>query len=55
VNDLRKRRVLISATGTCANILKIRPPLPFSHRHVEEFMDALQASLVSLPDCSQGR
>lgn len=30
VNGLRERRVLISATGPNANVLKIRPPLVFS-------------------------
>jgi 4-aminobutyrate aminotransferase-like enzyme len=47
VNQLRDRRVLISATGARGNILKIRPPLPFSHRHVAQFADALRACLVS--------
>ena len=47
VNELRERRVLISATGAHGNILKIRPPLPFSYRHVDQFADALQGSLAS--------
>jgi 4-aminobutyrate aminotransferase-like enzyme len=41
VNGLRERRVLISATGHAGNVLKIRPPLPFSRDHVEKFADAL--------------
>jgi 4-aminobutyrate aminotransferase-like enzyme len=48
VNELRERRVLISATGGPGNILKIRPPLPFGHRHVDQFADALRGSLGSL-------
>jgi 4-aminobutyrate aminotransferase-like enzyme len=40
--------VLISATGGPGNILKIRPPLPFGHRHVDQFADALRGSLGSL-------
>jgi 4-aminobutyrate aminotransferase-like enzyme len=47
VNELRERRVLISATGAHGNILKIRPPLPFSYRHVDQFADALRGSLTS--------
>ncbi len=41
VNGLRERRVLISATGQAGNVLKIRPPLPFSREHVDQFADAL--------------
>jgi 4-aminobutyrate aminotransferase-like enzyme len=47
VNELRERRVLISATGALGNILKIRPPLPFSYRHIDQFADALRGSLAS--------
>jgi 4-aminobutyrate aminotransferase-like enzyme len=45
VNELRERRVLISATGPHGNVLKIRPPLPFSYRHAGQFADALRESL----------
>ena len=48
VNELRERRVLISATGARGNILKIRPPLPFGYQHVDQFVDALRGSLASL-------
>lgn len=48
VNELRERRVLISATGGPGHILKIRPPLPFGYRHVDQFADALRGSLGSL-------
>jgi 4-aminobutyrate aminotransferase-like enzyme len=48
VNELRERRVLISATGAHGNVLKIRPPLPFGYRHVGQFADALRESLASL-------
>lgn len=46
VNDLRERRVLISATGPHGNVLKIRPPLPFTTGHVDQFMDAFAGSLA---------
>jgi 4-aminobutyrate aminotransferase-like enzyme len=45
VNEMRERRVLISATGAHGNVLKIRPPLPFSHRDVDQFAGALRDSL----------
>jgi 4-aminobutyrate aminotransferase-like enzyme len=48
VNELRERQVLISATGAHGNVLKIRPPLPFTHRHAGQFADALRESLASL-------
>jgi 4-aminobutyrate aminotransferase-like enzyme len=46
VNGLRARRVLISTTGPGNDTLKIRPPLPFSHKHVARFLDALSAVLT---------
>lgn len=45
VNGLRERRVLISASGPEANILKIRPPLVFSREHADHFVAALDAVL----------
>lgn len=39
VNRLRERRVLISATGPEGNVLKIRPPLPFTRADVDMFLD----------------
>lgn len=46
VNDLRERRVLISATGPGANVLKIRPPLVFSRANADTLLAALSASLA---------
>lgn len=46
VNELRRRRVLISATGPDANVLKIRPPLPFGRTEADIFLNALEASLA---------
>jgi 4-aminobutyrate aminotransferase-like enzyme len=46
VNELRRRRVLISATGPDANVLKIRPPLPFGREEADIFLGALEASLA---------
>jgi 4-aminobutyrate aminotransferase-like enzyme len=44
VNDLRERRVLISATGPHGNTLKIRPPLPFTAAHADRLLEALAES-----------
>jgi 4-aminobutyrate aminotransferase-like enzyme len=48
VNDLRRRKVLISATGPGANILKIRPPLVFTQEHADIFLDAMEKSVGAL-------
>ncbi|GAA6202773.1 aminotransferase class III-fold pyridoxal phosphate-dependent enzyme [Aquicoccus sp. SU-CL01552] len=47
VNALRERRVLISATGPDANVLKIRPPLVFSEADVDWLLHDLEAVLAS--------
>jgi 4-aminobutyrate aminotransferase-like enzyme len=41
VNGLRDRRVLISATGPRANVLKIRPPLVFAKADADILTEAL--------------
>ncbi len=46
VNGLRERRILISAAGPDANILKIRPPLVFSRAHANMFLEALDEVLA---------
>lgn len=48
VNELRRRRVLISATGPHANVLKIRPPLPFGRAEVDLFASTFEASLTTV-------
>jgi 4-aminobutyrate aminotransferase-like enzyme len=39
---------LISATGRAGNVLKIRPPLPFSRENVNQFGEALTDVLATL-------
>lgn len=48
VNRLRERRVLISASGPHANVLKVRPPLVFQEEHVDVFLDAMDAALAEI-------
>jgi 4-aminobutyrate aminotransferase-like enzyme len=48
VNGLRERQVLISATGSRGNVLKIRPPLPFATQHVDRLVEALVGVLDEL-------
>ena len=42
VNGLRERRVLISATGFHANVLKIRPPLVFTESHADRLLSEIE-------------
>ncbi|MGP3697400.1 aspartate aminotransferase family protein [Rhodobacter sp. NSM] len=48
VNGLREARVLISATGPRAHVLKIRPPLVFSDAHADLFLSRLESVLATL-------
>ena len=48
VNALRERRVLISAAGPHANVLKIRPPLVFQREHANRFLEAADAALAEI-------
>ncbi|MGI4945803.1 MAG: aspartate aminotransferase family protein [Janthinobacterium lividum] len=48
VNALRERRVLISASGPGANVLKIRPPLCFSAEQAAVLLDELDGALASV-------
>jgi 4-aminobutyrate aminotransferase-like enzyme len=45
VNGLRGKRVLISASGPYGSVLKIRPPLPFTKAHADEFLSKLGETL----------
>ncbi|WP_369974149.1 aspartate aminotransferase family protein [Mycobacterium sp. 3519A] len=49
VNELRDRRILISASGPKENVLKIRPPLPFSTEHATMLLTELDDVLAHLP------
>ncbi len=44
-NDLRRRGVLVGATGPRVNVIKIRPPLVFSEQHADLVATALDAVL----------
>ncbi len=46
VNEMREARVLISATGPRANVLKIRPPLVFSMANVDHFLTVFDKVLT---------
>lgn len=48
VNELRERRVLISATGFNANTLKIRPPLVFSEADAARLLTEMDAVFKEL-------
>jgi acetylornithine/succinyldiaminopimelate/putrescine aminotransferase len=48
VNEMRRRRVLISASGPLDNVLKIRPPLPFSVADAEELINSCDTVMDQL-------
>lgn len=48
VNALRRRRVLISASGPLGHVLKIRPPLPFSIADTDELVQVCDEVLSTL-------
>ena len=48
VNGLRDKRVLISAAGPAANVLKIRPPLVFSRDNADLFLTAVDEVLTGM-------
>lgn len=45
---LRDRGCLVSYAGKHANVLKIRPPLVFTHEHAEEFLAAFDECVAEL-------
>jgi 4-aminobutyrate aminotransferase-like enzyme len=45
VNELRRRRILLSVSGPAQNILKIRPPLCFAAEHADRLLTELDAVL----------
>jgi 4-aminobutyrate aminotransferase-like enzyme len=47
VNGLRQRRILISTCGMAGNILKIRPPLPFTTEHCDQLLDGVKDLLAA--------
>ena len=49
VNELRRRHVLISASGPHANVLKIRPPLPFGQKDADLLLSVLETALEKAP------
>jgi 4-aminobutyrate aminotransferase-like enzyme len=48
VNEMKERGVLISRVGQFDNILKIRPPLPFSTSHADQLLNTFDACLTAL-------
>ncbi|MEW9613417.1 aspartate aminotransferase family protein [Shinella sp. S4-D37] len=48
VNELRHRGVLISSAGPKANVLKIRPPLPFGPAHAGQLLTILDETIGAL-------
>ena len=46
VNNMRRRRILISASGPRGSVLKVRPPLPFSISDADRMLESLALVLA---------
>jgi 4-aminobutyrate aminotransferase-like enzyme len=45
VNQMRDNRILIGTEGPLHNVLKIRPPMPFSLSDADHFLTTLEKLL----------
>jgi 4-aminobutyrate aminotransferase-like enzyme len=50
VNQMRERGILFGTDGPQHNVLKIRPPMPFSEENAEELLAALDSVFEETPD-----
>ncbi|WP_461163080.1 aspartate aminotransferase family protein [Arthrobacter sp. R4-81] len=48
VNTLREDRILISACGAQGNVLKLRPPMPFSTTDADRLLDGISRAFKTL-------
>lgn len=48
IEDLMTRGVLVGVTGAGRNLLKIRPPMPFSRENADVLVDALDRALATI-------
>jgi 4-aminobutyrate aminotransferase-like enzyme len=48
INRLKDKGFLTSNAGAYSNVVKIRPPLTFSHAHAAEFLVAWDATIAEL-------
>jgi len=45
---LKNRGFLVSYSGRFDNVLKIRPPLVFSHANADDFLDAFDECMAGI-------
>ncbi|NWL27201.1 aspartate aminotransferase family protein [Paenarthrobacter ureafaciens] len=48
VNSLRRDRILISACGAQGNVLKLRPPMPFSSNDADRLLEGMAKAFTTL-------
>ena len=48
MNALRQDRILISACGAQGNVLKLRPPMPFSSEDADRLLEAMGRAFKAL-------
>ncbi len=52
-NRMRERRILIGTDGPLNNVLKVRPPMPFSIENAKSLIEALDQTLSEISSRSQ--
>ena len=50
INRMAERGILLGTDGPMHNVLKIRPPMPFSIVDADHLLTTLDAVLATLPD-----
>jgi 4-aminobutyrate aminotransferase-like enzyme len=50
INRMAERGILLGTDGPMHNVLKIRPPMPFSIANADHLLATLDAVLATLPD-----
>ena len=48
MNTLREDRILISACGAQGNVLKLRPPMPFSSTDADRLLEGMGRAFKTL-------
>jgi 4-aminobutyrate aminotransferase-like enzyme len=48
-NRMRERGILLGTDGPFHNVVKIRPPMPFTAEDADRLVDELDAALAKLP------
>jgi 4-aminobutyrate aminotransferase-like enzyme len=48
VNRMRERRILLGTDGPYHNVIKIRPPMPFTENDADRLVDEMERAITQL-------